>query len=642
MDVVLPDGTIVNGVPDGTTKAQLAEKLKANGRSVPEAWLAGDASAAFARGEAHTMIPGAQPQPKPQKEPGIVDDTIAGGMETAGSMATAIPAGVAGNIAGLLHTMTGGKFGTAEGTREGAQRAGEVSESLTYAPRGPAGQRTLKRVGDLVQESGVAGLNPSVPIRALPPAAGGTKVRDIIGRGADRVGDLLEETADMPAGGKQPAMAGVGSAETDVARQRRERAGGLPVPVTLTKGQAERDFEQQRFERETAKDPKAGKPLRERFAEQNEQILQNFDSWIDQTGAEAPDLRATGKVVDQALVEKANRAKKEVDKAYNAARESGETSRMVPTDELVAWIEKSRSAAKNAPVISAIEDELVRLQGATRGADGKLKAGNMTINDLEEVRKMVGRLADPGTPNLPYGIDAKKLIDAATEGRGGKLYQQARKLRSDYAREFEDHGVVAKLLRAKPGTADRAVAYEDVFAHSILTGSLDDVRTLARTLKGAGPQGERAWRELQGATIGHIRDEITKNVATDERGNRIVSASKLDKLIADLDRDGKLDYIFGKRNAEQLRDINDLAKDVYTAPPGAVNSSGTASVMLQALGEIATGHLSIGTAKALAVAKKAFEGRKTRKRVREALADDPISTLTDDERDMRVRDLVQP
>ena len=34
MDVRLPDGTIIRGVPDGTTKAQLTEKLKANGYDV--------------------------------------------------------------------------------------------------------------------------------------------------------------------------------------------------------------------------------------------------------------------------------------------------------------------------------------------------------------------------------------------------------------------------------------------------------------------------------------------------------------------------------------------------------------------------------------------------------------------------------
>lgn len=39
MDVELPDGTIIQGVPDGTTKADLAAKLRGNGMAVPAEWL---------------------------------------------------------------------------------------------------------------------------------------------------------------------------------------------------------------------------------------------------------------------------------------------------------------------------------------------------------------------------------------------------------------------------------------------------------------------------------------------------------------------------------------------------------------------------------------------------------------------------
>ncbi|KGG83039.1 hypothetical protein P245_25780 [Comamonas thiooxydans] len=42
MDVRLPDGTIIEGVPDGTTKADLAAKLKKNGMAVPSEWLAAE------------------------------------------------------------------------------------------------------------------------------------------------------------------------------------------------------------------------------------------------------------------------------------------------------------------------------------------------------------------------------------------------------------------------------------------------------------------------------------------------------------------------------------------------------------------------------------------------------------------------
>jgi hypothetical protein len=39
VDVRLPDGTIVQNVPDGTSRAQLAEKLRRNGYDVPDEWL---------------------------------------------------------------------------------------------------------------------------------------------------------------------------------------------------------------------------------------------------------------------------------------------------------------------------------------------------------------------------------------------------------------------------------------------------------------------------------------------------------------------------------------------------------------------------------------------------------------------------
>ena len=60
MDVRLPDGTIIQNVPDGTTKADLVAKLKSNGHTVPSEWLADAAPekpAAVRAGEAISDIP---------------------------------------------------------------------------------------------------------------------------------------------------------------------------------------------------------------------------------------------------------------------------------------------------------------------------------------------------------------------------------------------------------------------------------------------------------------------------------------------------------------------------------------------------------------------------------------------------------
>jgi len=95
----------------------------------------------------------------------------------------------------------------------------------------------------------------------------------------------------------------------------------------------------------------------------------------------------------------------------------------------------------------------------------------------------------------------------------------------------------------------------------------------------SGEGGKQAWKELQGGTLRHIRDEALKSVATDVEGNRIVSPAQLDRVMNNLDKTGKLDFTFGKRGAEQLRVLNDVAQTLLTAPPGSVNTSNTASVI---------------------------------------------------------------
>jgi hypothetical protein len=60
MDVRLPDGTIIQNVPDGTTKADLVSKLQANGMAVPADWLGAakpERSASASAGDALRDIP---------------------------------------------------------------------------------------------------------------------------------------------------------------------------------------------------------------------------------------------------------------------------------------------------------------------------------------------------------------------------------------------------------------------------------------------------------------------------------------------------------------------------------------------------------------------------------------------------------
>jgi hypothetical protein len=179
-------------------------------------------------------------------------------------------------------------------------------------------------------------------------------------------------------------------------------------------------------------------------------------------------------------------------------------------------------------------------------------------------------------------------------------------------------------MDTKRGSADRAVALEQVLNNSVLgpSSDVDSLRHLRKVLQTEGPEGQQAWREIQGGLIAEIRDRVLSNASMDTQGNRIVSPAKFDRIITDLDKSGKLDFIYGKKGAENLRTLNDASLQLFTAPPNAVNTSNTASVLLQALDTLAsfgvTG-LPVPIMTALKKTGQLLKERKIKQRVTEAL-----------------------
>lgn len=523
--------------------------------------------------------------------------------------ALAMGSGIVGNIAGKVGAFAKGLFRPETYTAKGApgqfeKDASSISRALTYQPRTQQGQETLDTVTGAIDSSKLAGLPPTAAVSLANMAP----QRLNAARGA----------LPAVAGRESAAVTGGGAANVPLSSLRAERAAQLPVPMDLTKGMLSRDFDQQRFERETAKSA-VGAPIRERMADLNQKLMQNMEAFGEQTGADASGPRATGEIVNKALAGKAAKAKGEINAAYEKARAAGETQAPVDITPLRQYVESHQPEAINAPIISSV--------------DSKLKAiakGNTTsVNDLEEMRKMVNALSGKDATNAHFGKELKGVIDQIGEGAGGEAYQYARSLRREYAKEFENVGVIDKLMSSKPGTTDRRVAFEDVFDHSVLKGSLDDVRAVRRTLQTAGPEGMQAWRELQGQTIKHLQDQMTKNIATDQRGNRVVSAAQLNRVVTELDKDGKLDLIFGKKGAGQIRDVRDVAIDVNTFPLGSVNTSNTGSVVMEALATAAVGRLPTAFGKAIAGVKQYRENAATKRKVIEALNPSGMVSLKD-------------
>jgi len=360
---------------------------------------------------------------------------------------------------------------------------------------------------------------------------------------------------------------GMGAATTNPALLRQERA--LRQDIPLLKGEQLQDFALLKRESDLPKEnPVLAKGLTEFKQTQKEKILKRFQQMADETGAEyaAPEeYRKVGSLVDDALVKEFDAKKLKVDKAYEAARNSGETKQVVDTTKLDEWLEANAGKSISVPEIKSIKADLDTLKKATNG--------QITIDDLEELYKSAGQLGKPGDPSGLFMKQVKGVINDMTEGAGGDLYRKARAQRAELGNQFENTYRVAKLLGTRGGYADRAIALDDVFSHVVLSGSLEEMRTVTKLLKKGGPQGQQAYAELQGQTIQYLKDRLTKN-AKDE-----LSFAKLKTAIDTLDREDKLVYMFGKQGRDTLMDVRNVIQDALVKPEGSVNYSNTGSVI---------------------------------------------------------------
>ena len=112
------------------------------------------------------------------------------------------------------------------------------------------------------------------------------------------------------------------------------------------------------------------------------------------------------------------------------------------------------------------------------------------------------------------------------------------------------------------------------------------MQAVFKTLEKMGPEGEQIARELRGYAAEKIRQEATKGVGRDIEGRPYVSTAALNKEIQALDKSGKLDFLFGPKQAERFRTLNEYTKDLQTVPQGTVNTSGTTATLLSALAEM--------------------------------------------------------
>lgn len=560
-----------------------------------------------AREDKSNLIPGSQVPGSEGfvREPSLAERLTGAGEAalTLGTGATSGTLGMLGGTAkGIAQELLSGEFGTPEAARRVEQAAAGGMEALTYMPRTAQGQQQAQVAGEALGQ-----LIPVMPLTAeLGALSRGAQVAaPAIGTGAARAAapvvaaaQRLRTAAGEGLGigraseGAQAGRASIGAAATPLEMMRVEKAEGLPVPVKLTEGAVKREAEQLAFEKEQMKGP-LGAPLRARAEENNIQALQNFDALIDMTEADAPDLTMAGSKAVQALSQGYKAAINKTRAAYKKAEQAGELENKVTLRSVVDYINENIPEGDLAPVLKAARAKAIAVGAATPDESGRLIANPITLNEAENLRKTFQRAGFEGADKF-HGGSLRRIFDEETEGLGGDLYKNARAIRRDQARKYENRAVVARLISNRKGMDDPQVAVDQVFNKSIVNSSPEEITFLKRVLQTSGEDGQQAWKELQGALVRHLRDEATKGMGMDSADNPIVSPAKLHQAVTTLDKNGRLDIVLGKKNAEIVRDLNEVVRYVNTVPPGTlINTSGTAGALMAAMAEAgATGALT--------------------------------------------------
>jgi hypothetical protein len=519
------------------------------------------------------MIPGGEGNITLPKQEVSMQDRVMGLVET--------PAIIAGGLGRMITTplarMYGeamGGYGTPQGKAAGEQAAKTVANQF-YQPRTESGPEYVRAVGGALE--------------TLPPTFGatGATLNALAGPAMQQAGAMARQTT-APARNalanvmtrEQSQMQGMGAATTADQALREERLARLGIPATA--GERTKNLALQQFESEAQRGVLTGIPedtktkLAERMsgfkANQKKEIVNNFERMTAEVGAEVADptqMRQVGKIVDKALNDEYTKKYNTYKELYNRADTAGETLQPVSYQGLLDFINSKTPTQRQKldPILDSVAESLAMNDPG--------KTGAITVRALEDIYQQIGKVQ-----NSANAKELKQIITNIGEGAGGELYQAARSARKQLAKEFEDVSRVDKLLTTKQGYADRRVALDDVFKHVVLDGSLEEMRTVTTLLKKSGPEGRQAYAELQGQTIQHMKEMLTK-------GDQM-SFKNLNTLVTQLDSEDKLAYMFGKAGRDQIIDLRDAIKDVVVKQPGAVNYSNTSGAVLRGLEALQT------------------------------------------------------
>lgn len=406
----------------------------------------------------------------------------------------------------------------------------------------------------------------------------------------------------------------VGAARVAPEALARARAEQMPVPFAgesaLTKGQASGNFEQLKFEIREAKQGVTGKPLRERQMNQRQTFADNIDAAIDEMRPMEEEARDVGLTLRSSLLTELESRRAKVRKLYKEAEEAGELEKKVDTQLLADTLNELWDEEDISPIVSTARKAATReSREVVSGEPGALVGGEATIKQLEQVRKKInkGYAALDATGKMNAKL-IKGAIDEITKGVAGEKYKAARAERANLAQDFDRKSLVRMILDKKRDSDEYKVA-EDTLVDRIERGTrqeLSGLRSVLNRMKQEGDsvpgsekpsarefaqrrglmmkdsEGRDAWRNVKARIFRNIYEKSLSR-SKDEAGQPFLKLDAFQKRVEALSRKGTLEFLYGKRMAQFIRDLGDILGDLQGVDPRAVNWSNTTSEAFEQL-----------------------------------------------------------
>jgi hypothetical protein len=575
-DVILPDGSTLKDVPEGTTKTQIVEKLHKAGNPNWEVM-----ARSMPHEESHAMfLTHAIGEPLAALVSGTLATPVAG-LAGIASAATGLgdPASVVEGTQSALsyqpktkegQTALSGVTYPLRKLAEGADWAGKETSEFTGSPLAGAAVNTLIQSAPAVLTrgagAGAEGAEAAAQAAAKSAAAAARAAHFVEHNTGLKWSELSSSTKAMMTSIAEDAKNLEHLDPKATERVLRAKSQGVP----MTRGQATRNLSQLTTE-EGLQKSNAGAPLGDIMAQQDEALFANLETLKKDVApkSKVDTPQKAGAPIQAALRRKMQTLQAEVSRKYAAASKAGETAAPVDLTPLEKWLEVPANKRNAGFLKSAIEDYK------------KDASGSVSINNLEEIRKeAVANAMGPRSPASHYAGEAISIIDKILDDSGGSVYKEARAAHRAVKEEFDRQGAIRKMVGSKGATDDRAIALEDTLETTVVRGSNEDLLKVKKSLLEGGTEatrrrGEKAWGDLQAGAISLLRDKAGgKRHIEGEKGQEQFNSAVLDTL-HDLDRDGKLSTLFGDHVAERVRLLSKTIADVRTKPSGRISGSDT-------------------------------------------------------------------